>query len=976
VRKRSALILALSFLLSVIFAASAAAQGVQTGILSGVVKDPQGLPLPGATVTATSPVLQGERTAVTDEIGAFIIRGLPPGEYTVRFQFTGTSDVTERINVPLGGVGEVDATLRLAALQEAVQVTADVTPSALAVTQTSANYTAEMINALPIGRRPFEIAELAPGVTDVTPNAGQMAIAGAFAFDSIFLIDGVDTNDNLFGTSNTLFIEDAILETQVLTAGISAEYGRFGGGVVNVITKSGGNEFSGTFRTNLSKPSWTDETPFQDTRTPPQVNGTVLSKFFEGSIGGPIVRDRLWFFNADRYENSATPGTLAQTGGSYSTGRNNKRYEVKITGTPFANHTFSGTFVNNPLTRTNLPSINSDFSVDESTLVNRRDENSLLVLNWNGALSSKAFATFQFSQKHQGIRDAGGTSTDIRDSPFRTRNTFGVGIPANLHWHAPFFSANDPEDRDNRQFAGSLSYYMTNPAFGRHDLKVGVERFNSWRTGGNSQSATDYVFQTDFRLVNNVPVPLWEGAANGTRTRVQNWIASPGSTLDIFTTSVYVQDRWQVGNRVTADLGLRFEDVNSEATGDIIGADTRAWMPRLGVSFDVEGNGRTVAQATYGRYSGRFTERAFARNTNVGTPSVIVYAYTGPNGEGHDFAPGYDLANYTTVITGSFPTANIFFDPDLTSPKTDEFTLSLGRELPRAGHAKVTYTWRQTDGFIEDFINDPTAAGKTTVIRNGVNFGTFDNIVYRNTDLPIREYQAVQFEARGRVWELPVQGHYTVQIKNHGNFEGEAANQPGNPSIWLDYPEMLPLDRYAPYGRLDEFQRHKFRLWTTYTQRMGRAGSLDISPIWRVNSGQTYSHSATVGMTAIQRALNPGYANANLTSATIYFGERGTESFKGYGMLDMSFRYGVPVWKSVQPWIQAHVFNTLNNQKLIAWDRTVTPDPNSPLDAMGQPTGFIRGANYGLHTANTHYPVWSTGETGSRTFRVAMGIRF
>ena len=965
--------LAQTFIAIVVLASMAAAQGVQTGIISGVVKDPQGLPLPGATVTVASPALQGSREAVTDAIGAYIIRGLPPGEYAVRFRFMGTTDVTDTVTVPLGGVGEVNAEMRLTAVTETVQVTADLTPPPLAVTQTSANYRADMINALPIGRRPFEIAELAPGVTDNTPNVGQMAIAGGFAFDSIFLIDGVDANDNLFGASNSLFIEDAILETQVLTGGISAEYGRFGGGVVNVITKSGGNTFSGSFRTNLSKASWTQETPFQRSRG--QQNSTTLSKFFEGTVGGPVIRDRLWFFNADRYENSATPRTFQQTGGSYDDGRNNKRFEVKITGTPIANHRVVGTFVNNPTTSTNRASLSADLSVDASTLVNRRDANRLWVLNWNGALTNKLFGTFQFSEKTQRILDAGGTSTALTDSPFRTRGNFGLGVPASLHWHAPMFSANDPEERNNRQFAGSLSYFVTHPRFGRHDFKVGGERLNTWRTGGNSQSATNYIFLTDFRLVNNVPVPVWTPDPGGDRTQVQNWIAFPGSTLDIFTTSIYLQDRWQVSDRITADIGARFEDVNTEATGDIIGADTRTWMPRLGISFDIEGNGRTVAQATYGRYSGRFTERAFGRNTNVGTPSRITYSYTGPPGEGHDFAPGYNLSNYV-VASGSFPTANVFFADDLTSPKTDEVTLSIGRELPRAGHVKVTYTWRETDSFIDDFIDDPTAAGKTTVIRDGTNFGTFDNVTYRNTDAPIREYQAIQFEARSRVWRLPVQGHYTVQIRNHGNFEGEATNQPGNPTTWHDYPEMLDPARYEPYGRLNEFQRHKFRLWTTYTQDLGRAGALDISPIWRVNSGLTYSHSITRAMSAVQRSLNPGYARANTTQYTMYFGERGSESFAGYGMLDMSLRYGVPVWKSVQPWIQAHVFNVLDNRKLIQWDTTVAIDPNSPLDAYGQPTGFIKGPNYGNATANTHFPVWSSGETGGRTVRLAMGIRF
>src|SRR6185503_930012 len=203
--KRHAFALAILIAIGSLIPATLAAQGLQTGILSGVVKDPDGLPVPGATVIVTSSVLQGSRTAVTDAIGAYILRGLPPGTYEVLFQFSGTSDVKETVAVPLGGLAELDATLKLGGVRETVNVIGDATPPQLATTQRSTNYRSELISTLPVGRRPFEIAELAPGVTDDTPNAGQLAISGGFAFDSLFLIDGVDTNDNLFGQSNNLF---------------------------------------------------------------------------------------------------------------------------------------------------------------------------------------------------------------------------------------------------------------------------------------------------------------------------------------------------------------------------------------------------------------------------------------------------------------------------------------------------------------------------------------------------------------------------------------------------------------------------------------------------------------------------------------------------------------------------------------------------------------------------------------------------
>ena len=106
-------------------------------------------------------------------------------------------------------------------------VTAEITTAGLTSPTVGANYDERQIRPLPTGRTPALIAELAPGLTANTPNAGQVTISGGFAYDNVFLINGVDVNDNLFGTANNLFIEDAIEETQVLTSGISAEYGRF-----------------------------------------------------------------------------------------------------------------------------------------------------------------------------------------------------------------------------------------------------------------------------------------------------------------------------------------------------------------------------------------------------------------------------------------------------------------------------------------------------------------------------------------------------------------------------------------------------------------------------------------------------------------------------------------------------------------------------------------------------------------------------
>jgi hypothetical protein len=950
-------------------------QGLQTGVLTGTVSSSDGLVLPGATVTVSSPALQGTRTTVTDVNGVYVLRGLPPGSYSIAIEMDGMAPVTDRADVPLGRTVTVDARMSVATVAETVTVAATVAP-VVTNTTAGANYTSQEIQALPTARTLFGIAELAPGLTDNGTNAGQVTISGAFAYDNVFLVDGVDINDNLFGTANNLFIEDAISETQVLTSGISAEYGRFSGGVINVVTKRGGDEFSGSGRVNLANPAWTSETPFERSRGTERSD--KLSQFYEGTFGGPLLQSRLWFFTAGRLEETTETRTFNQTGAAYDRTVDNKRYDVKGTGTIAQNHTVQVGYMNNDTTQINNPGL--ALSIDPRVLVTRQLPNTRFVSNYNGVLSPSLFGTLQYSRKTFGFRNTGGTSTAVADSPFRTRGT--SGIPFNLHYNAPFFDSNDPEDRNNQQVAASLSWFASTARLGSHDVKGGVEWFQSTRTGGNSQSATGYVFQSDYLHQNGAItydaqgrlVPVFTPGVS----RMQQWLPTRGASIDIDTTSLYVHDRWTANRNLALDLGVRYERVRSEATGDIVGADTNTLVPRLGATYDLQANGRYVVQATYAHYAGKYSEAQFARNTAVGSPSLVTYGYTGPAGQGLDFAPGIDPANYSVILGGNFPTANVFFDEGLSSPVTREFTASLGTDFGR-GYVKGTYVRRSVSDFIEDFITLDN--GQTTVTRDGFTFGTFDNVVYRNTDGPSREYQAALFQGRFRVsprWN--VYGNWTVQLKNEGTFEGEAANQPGNPSFFGDYPEVYDYDRVVPHGRFDDYQRHKVRVWTTYLLDLGRAGSFDLSGLFRYNSALTYSLIAnSVPLSAEQNALwqSLGYARApGNGSQNLFFGERGSQEFAGYGLFDIGVTYTIPVWRSLRPWAKVEVLNVLDNDKLIAWDRSITANQNGPKDELGLPLEYTPGANFGLGTSNTHYPVWRPGFDGGRTFLAAFGVRF
>ena len=951
-------------------ASAAFAQGQQYGAVSGRTESADGLPLPGVSVTASSEALQGTRTAIADINGVYSLPGLTPGQYIVTFALDGMTTVERRVMVPLGALMVVDQRLTLAPVQESVEVHG-ATPSAVTSHGTSSLQLSD-VRMLPVGRTPFLMAELTPGLTDNTPNGSQVTISGSFAYDNLFLMNGVDINDNVLGTANNVFIEDAIQEVQVLTSGISAEYGRFSGGIVNVITRSGGNALSGALRANLSNPSWSAETPIE--KSAGSSRASKLSPTFEATAGGAIRRDRVWFFGGARVERTTTQSAFAQTRIPFTSTNENTRYEGKLTGPIRPGHTLQGAVIDN---RTHLRQPSLGASIDPATFTTPSTPNRTFAATWRGVLRTRTFAEAQYSQKSWHLENAGGTSAAIVDSPFLTRGVSGV--PANLQFNGPYFDSSDPEARNNRQLTASVSQVVSSRRAGTHEIKSGFEYFTSTRVGGNSQSLSGYVFQSDYKAGGDGRPALDAGGrliprfVPGT-SRLQTWMPLRGSSIEVTTASLYVHDHWTAGTRFTFDLGARYERVRSNATGDISGADGNTLVPRLAAAYDLSADGRTVVRATYGHYAGKYNDVQFSRNSNVGNADRVIGTYIGPAGEGREFAAGFDPANYQT-FTGTFPTANVFFADDLESPLTRESTIAIARDLGRSGWARATYVARHAANFVEDFIT--VAEGRTTISRHGISLGAFDNAVYRNTDVPSRRYQAVQFESAYRpLSKLSLNGHWTVQIENDGTFEGEATGSPAQPSLIGDYPEIYVADRSFPDGHLDDFQRHKIRVWASYNLDLGRFGGLDIAPLYRFNSGRTYSLTASgVALSAQQIAGDPGYARLP-TSQTIFFGARGSESFASFHLVDLAATYGVPVWESLRPWIKVEVLNALNNQKLIAWNTAITADNAGSKDEDGLPINYIKSAAFGKASAPSSYPRPRPGLDGGRTFLLAAGVRF
>ena len=372
--------------------------------------------------------------------------------------------------------------------------------------------------------------------------------------------------------------------------------------------------------------------------------------------------------------------------------------------------------------------------------------------------------------------------------------------------------------------------------------------------------------------------------------------------------------------------------------------------------------------ASYAHYSGRYTSSIFGRNTPVANAGRVTSVYNGPAGQGYDFAPAYDLANYSIVV-GIVPDREHL--PGRRSRVAADARVHAvgGADARRKGAVRAMYVWRKATGLVESFIDDPTAAGKTTVVAE-----RHDVRHVRQRLLPQLATTRCATTRRSSCWATTrlrsnwsVAGHWTVQLKNEGNYEGEAANAAGlrlgARRLSGDCSSRAATSRWAASTTTSST---RCALWSTYQLSLGRFGALDITPMWRYNSALTYSLVAnSVPLSAVQRARNPGYARLPGSGTN---GRRrcssasaAARSSRATASSISASTYQVPVWTTLKPWVKLEVLNVLNNDKLIAWDTTITVDPASALDADGLPTGYLQGARFGQGTSTAQLSASAPG---------------
>ena len=1010
--KRSLLVLLIAWTV----AAGAFAQTVATSTLTGKVTS-EGLAIPGVTVTVTSPSLQGARVVTTSGAGDYIIPFLAPGDYTVTFELAGMQTVSRTTTLAAARTDQLNVELSPATVAEEITVTAEAPLTApVEATEVAANFRQDLIDILPTGRTLTAVTLLAPGANSNGPG-GNTIISGAMSYDSLYLVNGAIVNENLRGQPHGLFIEDAIEETTVMTGAISAEYGHFTGGVVNAITKSGGNDFKGSFRDSLTNESWAEKTPL----TAEQDDTT--NSIYEATIGGPFWRDKLWFFGAGRYGETSdvrqTQPGLARTGDqdangvqipvgtpimpiTYPHGTEETRLEAKVTWAVTPSHKLLGSYIDVDATETNQT---GQVIMDLDSLVKERETpNTMFAANYSGVLSDNFFVEAQYSQKEFAFL---GSGSPYIDDPATGgyKGTLLQDRARGTRWWSPTFRATPGgERRDHEMYTLKGTYFLSTPSIGTHEFKAGYEHFLEVRNVNNYQNGSDYRISVSQSIVRGDQIfGRFTGGSSGTSTRI-SWlpilVLSDGS--EYASDSFFINDRWSLNNHWTFNLGLRY-DKNDAVSGDgeLQVADDQAFSPRIAATYDLRGDGRLVFTASYGQYVGRLAEGVGNDGDPAGRNASFSWNYRGPSINNTVTAPtsalvptdvalqqifdwffangGTDLRPFRTPP--SVPGVESILDPaGLTSPNVKEWTLGVGGAIGSRGFARADLVYRNWDDFYVSYVNLST--GQVTD-----DYGTtYDQaIVSNDSDIYDREYTGVHTQARYRFsdrWDIG--GTYTWS-RLVGNVTGEDSSSGPVTGVATERPEYREASWNYPMGYLTGDQRHRARIWLNYDLPTA-IGNFTFSLLENFDSGTRTSVDGTIDPSPY--VDNPGYISVP-TGISYFFGGRGNLSTDDITRTDFSLNYRLPLGP-IELFLQADVLNLFNEKGVQSYDEEVltnydvdylapfNPFTDTPIEcpqgasadeceSMG--ANFQKGPNFGLPNTEGDWQA-------PRTYRFSIGFRF
>ncbi|HMF92675.1 MAG TPA: carboxypeptidase regulatory-like domain-containing protein [Vicinamibacterales bacterium] len=693
-----------SLVLAWLLSASPLFAQVQSTNLVGVVTDPQGAVLPGVTVTVISPALIGSRTAMTEVNGTYRIPSLPEGTYALAFELSGFQTY-KRANIvlALGQTLTVDVQLQVQSLEESVTVTAESPVVDVQTTSVGSTLNTAKLIGVPTATDLWSALARSPGVRMQGYDVGGSHKSEQTGYEAFgvrgqarVVTEGVDTTE---GSGGAGFYQDyyAQNEIAVSAAGQDVTMNTPGAAVISSI-KSGGNQVRGLLQITYEPISWIANN-IDAATTARGFTGVPNNKFWEfhPDVGGPIVRDRLWFFGAYNHftideDIAGVPHDRATYQGYYN------NFTTKETFKASPKDTLLGYYQIGYL---RTPNRNLSALTSPESAATQSSNTHMYNGKWHRVWSNRLFSELNIGDF--GYHFPQGPLVDYHTNPPRIDTATGVQTGAAF----AAAGANGPFviERNKPQVFGTVTYFLPTSA-GSHDLKAGLEWLDDAQLTENTGESGPIYYQdlngrTDQVQLFNFGDPTtlrtdWTGADNRNRRL-----------------ALFLQDRWAISPRVTVTAGIRYDrqrpyykdSTLKPVLSDIFAAATipgatllerNTVAPRLGVSFDPTGDTKSAVKAFYGRYYNNMASD-FA-NLNPGGAASRTYRFNDLNG--NRLYDGTQELGALVATTGGTTTT---LDSNLRVPYADEIDLSYQRQFWGESSARVAYVRKMVRDIYANF---------------------------------------------------------------------------------------------------------------------------------------------------------------------------------------------------------------------------------------------------------------------------------
>lgn len=841
-----------------LFAVAPAFSQATSGNLTGTVRDDQGNPLPGVTVLAKNTESGAERTDVTDESGAYRISSVPFGTYDITAQLSGFATMVKtEVRVDVGRTVAIDFGMKLSTTGETVQVTGEAPLIEKTESHIATVVTPEQVQNLPLNGRQFgSLAALAPGTTltvhpDPTrPSNLAVSLIGGSGRNMNVTVDGGDNNDDTVGGINQFFSLESIAEFTLLTNRYKAEYGRSSGGVMNVVTKSGTNQFHGSFFSLFRDDSLNAVT--QSEKDAGQTDPSPYNrKQYGGSFGGPIVQDRAHFFLALE-KGQTDQQSLIDSGGIYP--------ELDGTTDPFPTRDTLGTFKFTSnldprqflTVRYGQQKTTTIYAAAPNYAPNARGN---LTNTFHSLLASHSFVisenklnefTYQYADFKNDIQPTSSDPTEYFPGGFY----FGQNI-------------NTPQKTEQKkhEFKDDFSFSMSGK--GDHHFKTGIVFVHEPTLSGT--------FATD-------PPPIFThldaSSKNSPITDIRQNGGVFGDSNPNKQTGFYFQDDWSINDKLTLNLGVRYDIVTglsiNQSTSTLyqdlhaaagiynfswlkpfggsadgtISMDKNNIAPRLGAAYDLKGDGTTVFRGGWGLYYDfPYT------NANLLFPQAalsnygVIYTASDPDGIRNSDGTFYQVGQPLPPNQGSGSIApNDVLAPNWKVPYTNQFSVGMSHEIGNEAALDVDYIHVAVRDQYVRFKFNGYISGTTRLLPN---FGSGPRLY---EPLGYSDYNGLNISYRHRLSKkFQFQGSYTLSKVEGNLLPGSDEFRLGSPGICthcaLDF-KLGPKDDPRMKGPLNTDSLHRVVLSGTWDLPY----EFRVSGTFRARSAQPFNGFSSVDL--------------------------------------------------------------------------------------------------------------------------------